>query len=182
VLSQVCDTGEKCDEYGSRTCKPADDWLVATATLYTAFDGLTHEFTAMSEYLSASGCSEANETYWSTTDFGCTSLSIGPRLWSQSSQGSTYAGAALPDASVSLASFVSAGTYAVSCGNLDNISGDRFETRNGDCSVTLTHFDPGVGGYIAGTFSAAAEVRGHGELSFDSTLTMSGSFRVNAQP
>src|SRR5690606_5511208 len=74
VLSQVCDTGEKCDEYGSRTCKPADDWLVATATLYTAFDGLTHEFTAMSEYLSASGCSEANETYWSTTDFGCTSL------------------------------------------------------------------------------------------------------------
>ena len=52
----------------------------------------------------------------------------------------------------------------------------------GDCSVTLTHFDPRVGGYIAGTFLAAAEVRGHGELSSDSTLTMSGSFRVNVKP
>lgn len=181
VLEKACGTGEKCST-SSRACEPADEWLVASATLYTAFDGLTHEFEALNETLYARGCSEANETYWSATDYGCTTLYVGPRSWSQSSQGSPYAGAALPDSTVYLNSFVSAGTYAISCGNLDNISGDRFETRNGDCSVTLTHFDPGVGGYIAGTFSAAAEVRGHGEPSFDSTLTMSGSFRVNAQP
>lgn len=174
-----CSAGEQCGYDG--LCSASDEWFVATATLRTAFDGLTHTFRALDDYLYAFGCSESAD-YWSTSIEGCTTVVIGSTIWSQSDQGEEYAGPALRNWYLSLSSYRAPGTYDVSCGSLDDIGGNRFTTQNGLCSVTITHFDPGEGGYIQGSFAVAAEVKGHDEPGFDSSLEISGAFRVNAKP
>lgn len=175
-----CGSGKICGSDGQ--CVASDAWFVAIATLYTAFDGLTHKFHALDESLSAIGCSESGETYWNESAYGCSYLSIGAANWSQSDRGPAYRGAALQAWYLNLSSIRATGTYDVACGSLDVIGGNRFVTQNGQCSVTLTHYDPGEGGYIQGRFTATAEVKGHDEPGFDSSLSVDGVFRVNANP
>lgn len=173
-----CGSGEKCN-VTLDVCEPTTDWMLASAALYTAFDGLTHRFDALGENLIVSGCANGGEDYWNATEVGCTTVLLGPNNWGPSDQGPEYSGQALSAGYLpSLVGISAPGTYDLGCGSFLVMPGDRFETQNPACSVTISSIDLAIGGHIQGTFEGTAEVRGHDETTFDSTLTVSGSFRV----
>jgi len=176
----VCSSGQECTTLG---CVSSDEWFVATATLTTAFDGKTHQFTAIGDYLYSLRCSASlSGTYWNSATSHCANLLVGPRDWSESSLGAAYAGDVLyPYGSVSLMGFTGTGTQAIPCSSLMNLAASRFSETNKVCSVTLTEFNPAPGGIIQGTFTASADVKGHEEATYASSLTMSGAFRMLAK-
>lgn len=171
----ICPSEQACDVYGLH-CVASNNWLVATATLSTGFDGQTHQFSAAGEGLSAS-CSDAGDDYWDTNvGTGC-SLSVVAINWTESSAGSVYSGHPITSVYFNVSSLSASGAQVVSCSGA-GIDASRFTRRANTCTLTVTGSDLRSGGYVAGMFSRTDFVTGHGESADASSLSFQGSFRV----
>lgn len=178
-VATPCPSGQACNLVGE--CEAAGSWLTATATLETAFDGLTHTFVALSETISVT-CSTSSTTYWNSTPESCTTISIRPQTWTESSQGSGYGGEPLhPYGALSLSNVTGTGTFTPNCGSFGRLQANRFDNETSSCEVELTTFDPEPGGSVAGTFSMTGTVTGHGEAEGASSLRIDGAFKISVE-
>jgi hypothetical protein len=172
----ACVYPETCN-VGTGKCELAAGQGMATATLTTAFDGITHQFTSRLLGASASCTGASASDYWNAQPRRCT-VSVGTSYWSGSSAGTAYAGAPLAGFSVS---GVVAGTGAVPtplCGL--SLSADRFALGTPQtCTMTINSASLNAGGMIEGSFVFNSRVTGHGETANASSIIVSGTFRVD---
>ena len=173
----VCAEREQCD-YGTGTCTASLSWASATATLKTAFDGVTHVFTPRrgSSYASCTG--SAIGDYWNAASGRRCVVSVSYSEWTSSSAGAAYAGVPISGASAGAASIAATGpTVTPSC--TIGLMADRFAlVPSPSCGVTISAADLSPGGWVEGSFLSTAKVTGHGEAAGASSITITGSFRA----
>lgn len=172
-----CDIGETCD-VATGKCIASGTWLVAETTVYTP-DGLAHRFDALSELLTGA-CSNPQENYWSATPGGSCTFSVYALSWTQSDRGSAYGGNPL---SGSLISWTGSGTGTVvpsGCSFAYLSSGSKFTVSERVCTLNVSEleYEPGVGGYVAGSFAAEATIVETADPEAEGSIQVIGSFRI----
>lgn len=168
-----CDEGKTCNTGGA--CEPADSWLVATATLHTAFDGVTHSFSALSEELIVS-CSGGGGTYWDSSSQLTCELIAEPLTWTADSAGSDYAGSPISTVEFVVFAVTATGPQTADCTG-KALDATLFSSTLATCTINITSSQLTHGGYVQGTFSRTDQVTGHGEVANASSFLLSGSFR-----
>lgn len=172
--SSPCDAGYVCDW---DACVASDTWVVAAATANTP-DGLEHHFFARNESTYAYSY-PAMSPYW-TESAKSIWLSVAGGQWSSSGLGPEYSGDVIDPGWMRLDVY-GVGTFPVDGWYCPGIYSDRFETVDEACSMTITEFVPGVGGYVAGSFQATAviiETGGSAGSGPEGRFAMNGAFRV----
>lgn len=174
--NSACGAQERCN-FSTGACEAAPTWATATATIHTAFDGLTHRFDAVGISVSSS-CTGSVGDYWNGPQGRTCYVSISPSKWTQSSAGVGYMGDPISRFFVSLAGI--AATGAVSAPNCTlTLAADRFTLAQPTCMATISTANLSAGGAIDGTFSYTARLTGHGEAVNASDMFVVGTFHAS---
>ena len=171
----ACPEGQRCTgEPGS--CAPSPEWAAATATLHTAFDGLTHTFQLLGAALTVI-CSERAGDYWDMEAPASCSLSLVASHWSASDRGASYGGRPIDVGEYYVEGLTTTGPQALSC-SYGVLNGTRFTSEPVSCALTVEELALHPGGFIRGTFARTDRVTGPGETENASSFELTGTFRA----